>query len=59
MVLHLIVAFNEPGIGIVHQDGTPGQWCYTRVLHSMNLRVAYCIKTGLLANGVTPECCTQ
>ena len=59
MVLHLIVAFNEPGIGIVHQDGTPGQWCYTRVLHSMNLGVALCIKTGLLTNGVTPECCTQ
>ena len=19
----------EPGSGIVHQDGTPGQWCYT------------------------------
>ena len=59
MVLHLNVAFNEPGSGIVHQDGTPGQWCYTRVLHSMNLGVALCIKTGLLANGVTPECCTQ
>ena len=59
MVLHLIVAFNEPGIGIVHQDGTPGQWCYTRVLHSMNLGVALCIKTGLLTTGVTPECCTQ
>ena len=59
MVLHLNVALNEPGSGIVHQDGTPGQWCYTRVLHSMNLGVALCIKTGLLANGVTPECCTQ
>ena len=59
MVLHLNVAFNEPGSGIVHQDGTPGQWCYTRVLHSMNLEVALCIETGLLTNGVTPECCTQ
>ena len=46
MVLHLIVAFNEPGIGIVHQDGTPGQWCYTRVLHSMNLRVALLYQDG-------------
>ena len=44
MVLHLNVALNEPGSGIVHQDGTPGQWCYTRVL--MNLGVALCIKTG-------------
>ena len=26
MVLHLNVALNEPGSGIVHQDGTPGQW---------------------------------
>ena len=59
MVLHLNVALNEPGSGIVHQDGTPGQWCYTLMLHSMNLGVALCIKTGLLANGVTPECCTQ
>ena len=25
----------------------------------MNLGVALCIKTGLLANGVTPECCTR
>ena len=58
MALHLNVAFSEPGSGIVHQDGTPGQWCYTRVLHSMNLGVALCIKTGLLANGVTPECFT-
>ena len=59
MVLHLNVALNEPGSGIVHQDGTTGQWCYTWMLHSMNLGVALCIKTGLLANGVTPECCTQ
>ena len=29
MVLHLNVALNEPGNDIVHQDGTPGQWCYT------------------------------
>ena len=29
MVLHLNVALNEPGSGIVHQDGTTGQWCYT------------------------------
>ena len=29
MVLHLDVALNEPGSGIVHQDGTPGQRCYT------------------------------
>ena len=31
MVLHLNVALivHEPGSGIVHQDGTPGQWCYT------------------------------
>ena len=29
MVLHLNVALIEPGSGIVHQDGTPGQWCYT------------------------------
>ena len=29
MVLHLNVALNEPGSGIVHQDGTPGQRCYT------------------------------
>ena len=25
----------------------------------VNLGEALCIKTGLLANGVTPECCTQ
>ena len=59
MVLHLDVALSEPGSGIVHQDETPGQWFYTLMLHSMNLGVALCIKTGLLANGVTPECCTQ
>ena len=59
MVLHLNVALNEPGSGIMHRDGTPGQWCYTWMLHSMNLGVALCIKTGLLAKGVTPECCTQ
>ena len=29
MVLHLNVALNEPGSGIVHRDGTPGQWYYT------------------------------
>ena len=29
MVLHLNFALNEPGSGIVRQDGTPGQWCYT------------------------------
>ena len=29
MVLHLNVALNEPGSGIVHRDGTTGQWCYT------------------------------
>ena len=29
MVLHLNVALNEPGSGIMYQDGTPGQWCYT------------------------------
>ena len=29
MVLHLNVALNEPGNGIVHRDGTPDQWCYT------------------------------
>ena len=29
MVLHLNVALNEPGSDIVHQDGTPGQCCYT------------------------------
>ena len=29
MVLHLNVALNEPGSGIVNQDGTPDQWCYT------------------------------
>ena len=59
MVLHLNVALNEPGSGIVHRDGTPGQWYYTRMLHSMNLGVTLCIKTGLLANVVTRECCTQ
>ena len=40
MVLHLNVALSEPGSGIVHQDGTPGQWCYTLMLHSMNLGVS-------------------
>ena len=29
MVLHLNVALSDPGSGIVHQDGTPSQWCYT------------------------------
>ena len=29
MVLHLNVALNETGSGIMYQDGTPGQWCYT------------------------------
>ena len=29
MVLHMNVARNEPGSGIVHRDGTPGQWRYT------------------------------
>ena len=29
MVLHLNVALNEPGSGIMYQDGTPDQWCYT------------------------------
>ena len=53
------VALNEPGSGIVHQDGTTGQWCYTWMLHSVNLGVALCIKTRLLDNGFTPECCTQ
>ena len=59
MVLHLNVALNEPGSGIVHQDGSTGQWCYTWMFHSVNLGVALCIKTRLLDNGFTPECCTQ
>ena len=29
MVLHLNVALNENGSGIMYQYGTPGQWCYT------------------------------
>ena len=29
MLLHVNVALNEHGSGIVHRDGTPGQWCYT------------------------------
>ena len=54
MVLHLNVALNEPGSGIVHQDGS-------MVLHLLHsdvalLGVALCIKN---AKGVTPECCTQ